>query len=175
MMADAYAKLTGKPGIAFVTRGPGATNASPGMHVAHQDSSPLILFIGQVARDQTEREAFQELDYRRFMSQLTKWTGELEDAARATEFVSHAFHTAAGGRPGPVAISLPEDMLCDHADGALGTPYHAPDYAPVPEDMAKFEAMLKEAQRPVIIVGGGRWSEETGQKISVSRKPMTFR
>ena len=82
MMADAYAKLTGKPGIAFVTRGPGATNASPGLHVAHQDSSAMILFIGQVARDQTEREAFQELDYRRFLSQLTKWTGELEDAGR---------------------------------------------------------------------------------------------
>lgn len=166
MMADAYAKLTGKPGIAFVTRGPGATNASPGLHVAHQDSSPMILFIGQVARDQTEREAFQEVDYRRFLSQLTKWTGELEDASRATEFVSHAFHTAAGGRPGPVAISLPEDMLCDHAEGALGSPFHAPDYAPVPEDLERFKAMVAEAQRPVMIVGGGRWSEETGRKLS---------
>ncbi|ANK82473.1 MAG: thiamine pyrophosphate-binding protein [Rhizobiales bacterium NRL2] len=166
MMADAYAKLTGKPGIAFVTRGPGATNATPGLHIAHQDSSPVILFIGQVARDQTEREAFQELDYRRFLSQVTKWTGELQDAGRATEFVSHAFHTAAGGRPGPVAVSLPEDMLRDHAEGALGTPFHAPDYAPVGEDITRFEAMVAAAERPVIIVGGGRWSEETGRKIS---------
>ncbi|WP_417517534.1 thiamine pyrophosphate-binding protein [Minwuia sp.] len=166
MMADAYNKLTGKPGIAFVTRGPGATNASPGLHIAHQDSSAMILFIGQVARDQTEREAFQELDYRRFLSQLTKWTGELEDAARATEFVSHAFHTAMAGRPGPVAISLPEDMLTDHAEGALGSTYHAPDYAPTPGDMARFEQMIAEAKRPVMIVGGGRWSEETGRKVS---------
>lgn len=166
MMADAYAKLTGKPGIAFVTRGPGATNATPGLHIAHQDSSAMILFIGQVARDQTEREAFQELDYRRFLSQVTKWTGELEDAARATEFVSHAFHTAAGGRPGPVAIALPEDMLRDHAEAALGTPYHAPDYAPVVEDLTRFEAMVAAADRPVMIVGGGRWSEETGRKLS---------
>lgn len=166
MMADAYAKLTGKPGIAFVTRGPGATNATPGLHIAHQDSSAMILFIGQVARDQTEREAFQELDYRRFLSQVTKWTGELEDAARATEFVSHAFHTAAGGRPGPVAIALPEDMLRDHAEAALGTPFHAPEYAPVAEDLTRFEAMVAAADRPVMIVGGGRWSEETGRKLS---------
>jgi len=166
MMADAYAKLTGKPGIGFVTRGPGATNAMPGLHVAHQDSSPVILFVGQVARDQTEREAFQEVDYRRAFSQFTKWTGELEDAARATEFVSHAFHTATAGRPGPVAIALPEDMLRDRAEGTLGTPYHAPDYAPTPEDLKRFEGMLLEAKRPVLIVGGGRWSEATGQKLS---------
>jgi acetolactate synthase-1/2/3 large subunit len=166
MMADAYAKLTGRPGICFVTRGPGATNASPGVHVAHQDSSPMILFIGQVARDQAEREAFQEIDYRRMFGQLTKWTAEIEDAARTTEFVSRAFHTATAGRPGPVALALPEDMLRDRAEAAIGTPYASPEIAPTAADMARFERMLAESQRPVMIVGGSRWSEETGRRIS---------
>jgi acetolactate synthase-1/2/3 large subunit len=116
MMADAYGKLTGRPGIAMVTRGPGATNASSGLHVAMQDSTPLILFIGQVARDTTEREAFQEIDYRRMFGQLAKWVAEIDDPRRIPELLSRAFHTATAGRPGPVVLALPEDMLTETAD-----------------------------------------------------------
>ena len=111
MMADAYGKLTGKPGICFVTRGPGATNASAGVHIAFQDSSPMILFIGQVGREMRDREAFQEIDYRRMFGQMAKWVAEIDDAARVPEYVSRAFHTVVAGRPGPVVLALPEDML----------------------------------------------------------------
>src|ERR671913_2453085 len=111
MMAEAVGKLTGRPGICFVTRGPGATNASPGLHVARQDSTPLILFVGQVARDMKEREAFQELDYRAVFGSIAKWVTEVDDPARFPELVSRAFHVATSGRPGPVVIALPEDAL----------------------------------------------------------------
>ena len=111
MMADAHGKLTGRPGICFVTRGPGATNASAGVHIAFQDSSPMILFVGQVARNMMEREAFQEIDYRRMFGPMVKWVAEIESAERIPEYVSRAFHTAMSGRPGPVVLALPEDML----------------------------------------------------------------
>src|SRR5512134_620384 len=117
-MAEAYGKLTGRPGICFVTRGPGATNASIGVHTAFQDSSPMILFIGQVARDQVEREAFQEIDFRRMYGPMAKWVAEIDDAARIPEYVSQAFHRAVNGRPGPVVLALPEDMLTDQVDVA---------------------------------------------------------
>ncbi len=117
MMAEATGKLTGRPGIAFVTRGPGATNASSGVHVAFQDSTPMILFVGQVARDQRDREAFQEIDYRAMFGPLAKWVAEIDDAERIPEYVSHAFHLAQTGRPGPVVLALPEDMLSGPADG----------------------------------------------------------
>src|SRR5688500_15817674 len=113
MMAEAVGKLTGKPGIAFVTRGPGATNASPGIHIAQQDSTPLILFVGQVGREMRGREAFQELDYRAVFGTMTKWATEIDDPARIPEVISRAFHTATSGRPGPVVIALPEDMLTE--------------------------------------------------------------
>ena len=118
----AYGKLTGKPGICFVTRGPGATNASVGVHTAFQDSTPMILFIGQVARDQVEREAFQEIDYRRMFGQMAKWVVEVDDAARLPELLSQAFHRATNGRPGPVVVALPEDMLTDLVDVADAGP-----------------------------------------------------
>ena len=113
MMAEAVGKLTGRPGIGFVTRGPGATNAAPGIHIAMQDSTPMILFVGQVARDMKEREAFQELDYRAVFGSMAKWVVEIEDCRRIPELVSRAFHVAMQGRPGPVIIALPEDMLID--------------------------------------------------------------
>lgn len=166
MMAEAYAKLTGRPGICFVTRGPGATNASPGLHIAFQDSSPMILFIGQVAREQVDREAFQEIDYRRMFEQLTKWTGQIEDAARVPEYVSRAFHNATAGRPGPVAIALPEDMLRDAVEAAVGTPWRTPEIAPTPDDMKRFEEMLAGSERPVMIVGGSRWSQDTADRLA---------
>ena len=114
-MADAYGKLTGRPGICFVTRGPGATNASLGIHTSHQDSTPLILFIGQVGNDVVEREAFQEIDYRRMFGQMAKWVAQIDRADRVPEYISHAFHTAVSGRPGPVVLALPEDMQTEMA------------------------------------------------------------
>src|ERR671928_1531575 len=115
MMAEAHGKLTGRPGIAFVTRGPGATNGSPGLHIAQQDSSPMIMFVGQVAREMREREAFQELDYRAVFGSIAKWATEIDDVERIPEIVSRAFYTACNGRPGPVVIALPEDMLTERA------------------------------------------------------------
>ena len=118
MMAEAYGKLTGRPGICFVTRGPGATNAAAGIHIASQNSTPMILFVGQVAREMKEREAFQELDYKAVFGTIAKWVVDIDDPARLPEFLSRAFHVAANGRPGPVVIALPEDMLIETANVA---------------------------------------------------------
>jgi acetolactate synthase-1/2/3 large subunit len=126
IMAEAIGKATGRPGIAFVTRGPGATNASHGVHIAKQDSSPMILFVGQVAREMREREAFQELDFRAVFGSMTKWATEIDDPARIPEIVSRAFYTATNGRPGPVVIALPEDMLIER----VAVP-DAPGFEPV--------------------------------------------
>src|SRR6195952_3396569 len=123
MMAEAQGKATGRPGIVFVTRGPGATNASPGIHIAQQDSTPLIVFVGQVAREMRERDAFQELDYRAVFGSIAKWVTEIDDPARVPELVSRAFHVATSGRPGPVVIALPEDMLTDTASVADALAY----------------------------------------------------
>ncbi len=159
MMADAYGKLTGRPGICFVTRGPGATNASPGIHIAKQDSTPMIVFVGQVERGMRDREAFQELDYRAVFGTLAKWAVEIDDAARIPEIVARAFRVAMQGRPGPVVIGLPEDTLTDMAT-VPDAPYVEPaEAAPAPADMAKLQAMLAEAERPLVILGGSRWSE----------------
>src|SRR5919205_1293850 len=115
IMAEAVGKLTGQPGICFVTRGPGATNAAAGLHIARQDSTPMILFVGQIARDMREREAFQELDYRAVFGSIAKWVTEIDDPARIPELIARAFHVATSGRPGPVVIALPEDMLEERA------------------------------------------------------------
>ncbi|MEP1539285.1 MAG: thiamine pyrophosphate-dependent enzyme [Paracoccaceae bacterium] len=160
MAADAYGKLTGQPGIAMVTRGPGATNASAGLHVAFQDSTPMILFIGQVARNMTEREAFQELDYRRMFGQVAKWVAEIDDATRMQEFVTRAYRTALSGRPGPVVLSLPEDMLYDEIE--LPQPPRriaAARYQPAPERLDALKQALSKAQRPLVMAGGGGWSD----------------
>jgi acetolactate synthase-1/2/3 large subunit len=156
-MAEAYGKLTGKPGICFVTRGPGATNASVGMHTGFQDSTPMILLVGQVAREQAEREAFQEIDYRRMYGQLAKWVTQIEDARRIPEIVSQAFHRAMNGRPGPVVIALPEDMLTDEVEVADAGPYRTARGAPAPEDMATFRELLAAAKQPLVVLGGGGW------------------
>jgi len=166
VMAEAYGKMTGRPGICFVTRGPGATNASIGLHTAFQDSSPMILLIGQVARDQTEREAFQEIDFRRMFGPVTKWTAEIEDARRIPELVSHAFHRATSGRPGPVALALPEDMLTDVVETADAGPYKKIEAHPGPADMAKLRELLAASKRPLMIVGGGGWSQQASADIS---------
>ena len=141
-MAEAYGKLTGKPGICFVTRGPGATNASIGLHTGFQDSTPMILLVGQVAREATDREAFQEIDYRRMFGQMAKWVAQIEDARRIPELISQAFHTALNGRPGPVVLALPEDMLVDEVEVADAGPYKIARGAPAPDDMATLRELL---------------------------------
>src|SRR3954463_10430594 len=159
MMAEAYGKATGRPGIAFVTRGPGATNASPGVHIARQDSTPMILFVGQVAREIREREAFQEVDYRAMFAPLAKWATEIDDPARIPEIVSRAFHTATNGRPGPVVISLPEDMLTDRVIVPDAPPFEPVETWPGSSDMPRLQKMLWAAEQPIMLVGGSRWSE----------------
>jgi acetolactate synthase-1/2/3 large subunit len=157
-MAEAHAKLTGEPGVVFVTRGPGATNASVGVHTAHQDSTPLVVFVGQVGNDILEREAFQEIDYRRMYGPLTKWVAQIDRAERIPEFVSRAFHTATAGRPGPVLLALPEDVLYAEAAVADAPHYRTPAAAPAPADMAELERLLAGAERPLVILGGGGWT-----------------
>ena len=159
-MAEAYGKLTGKPGICFVTRGPGATHASIGLHTGFQDSTPMILLVGQVARDQVDREAFQEIDYRRMFGQMAKWVAQIEDARRIPELVSQAFHRAVNGRPGPVVLALPEDMLTDEVEVADAGPYKVARGAPSADDMATLRKLLDEAQQPMVILGGGGWTAE---------------
>ncbi len=164
-MAEAYGKLTGKPGICFVTRGPGATHASIGLHTAFQDSTPMILFIGQVARDQMEREAFQEIDYRRMLGPLTKWVAEVPSADRLPEFISRAFHTAVSGRPGPVALALPEDMLTERMEAVDSRPYQRVEAAPRAEDMARLAEILASAERPMAVLGGGGWTAKACDEV----------
>ena len=165
MMAEAYGKLTGKPGIAMVTRGPGATNAAHGVHIARQDSTPMVLLIGQVAREMRWREAFQEIDYRQMFGGIAKWVHEIDDPTRIPEVIARAFHTATSGRPGPVVISLPEDMLTETAACADATAYHPVQAYPAPLDMARLRTLLTSARRPFVILGGGGWSPEAYQDI----------
>ena len=160
-MAEAYGKLTGKPGVCFVTRGPGATNASCGLHVAMQDSTPMILLIGQIARKDMDREAFQEIDYRRMFGQMAKWVAQIEDAGRIPEYLNRAYATATSGRPGPVVLALPEDMLTDITDAADANPWQALKTHPAAEDIDNTIEILSQAKSPIIIVGGSGWSEPT--------------
>jgi acetolactate synthase-1/2/3 large subunit len=157
-MAEAYGKLTGRPGICFVTRGPGATNASIGVHTAQQDSTPMILFIGQIGGDVVEREAFQEVDYRRMFGQMTKWVAQIDRAERIPEYLSHAFHVAVSGRPGPVVLALPEDMLVSSAAAPAARPYLRVKPHPGNDDLARLREMISGARRPLVLLGGGDWS-----------------
>lgn len=168
-MAEAQGKLSGRPGICFVTRGPGATNASIGLHTAFQDSTPMILFIGQVASDQRDREAFQEVDYRQMFGPgtlgMAKWVGEVHDADRLPEYVARAFHTALQGRPGPVVLVLPEDMLTTPTAAPVlprVTPAHA---WPAPGALREVRTRLLAAQRPFVIAGGSGWDAESAAAL----------
>ncbi|WLS07899.1 thiamine pyrophosphate-binding protein [Shinella sumterensis] len=161
MMADCWGRLTGEPGICMVTRGPGATNASAGLHIARQDSIPMILFIGQVQRDAREREAFQEVEYRRAFTEVAKWVAEIDDARRIPEFVTRAFAVATSGRPGPVVLALPEDMLRDAVEAVDAKAYMPVEAHPGPRQMAELAALLEKAERPLVILGGTRWSQES--------------
>ena len=158
-MADAYGKLTGRPGICFVTRGPGATHASVGIHTAMQDSTPLLLFVGQVARGMTGREAFQEIDVPRVFDGLAKWAVTIDDTARIPEIVARAFETALSGRPGPVVIALPEDMLRERAVVADAPPARATQAQPSDSDLARLHELLARAERPLVVLGGSGWTE----------------
>lgn len=160
MMADCEGRLTGRPGICFVTRGPGATNASPGIHIAAQDSVPMILFIGQVARGIRGREAFQEIDYSAFFGSVAKWMVEIDDAARIPELITRAFAVATSGRPGPVVVALPEDMLTDAVEAPAPLPFVPVGSSPSRTEMETFFDMLGKAERPFMILGGTRWSEK---------------
>ena len=157
-MAEAYGKLTGTPGICFVTRGPGATHASIGVHTAFQDSTPLILFIGQVGSDFSEREAFQEIDYRRMFGPMAKWVAQIDRAERIPELVARAYQTATGGRMGPVVLALPEDVLFASTDVADARVWQQVAAAPTPTALANFAQLLQAAQRPLLLVGGSGWS-----------------
>ncbi|HET7787439.1 MAG TPA: thiamine pyrophosphate-binding protein [Myxococcales bacterium] len=159
-MAEAYGKLTGRPGIALVTRGPGATHASVGVHTAFQDSTPLILLVGQVPRKFADREAFQEIDYRRMFEGVAKWVAQIDDARRVPEYLSRAFHTAVSGRPGPVVLALPEDMLTEKAEAAAAPPYQRVAASPSAGQMARLQSLLEAARRPIVIAGGGGWTAE---------------
>jgi acetolactate synthase I/II/III large subunit len=168
-MAEAQGKLGPRPGVCFVTRGPGATNASIGVHTAFQDSTPLVLFVGQVASDQRDREAFQELDYRQFFGPgtlgMAKWAAEVLDADRLPEYVARAFHTAQQGRPGPVVLALPEDMLTTDTSAPV-LPRVAPAHAwPAPGGLRDLRSLLLAARRPFVIAGGSGWDAEAAAAL----------
>src|SRR6187551_845856 len=165
MMAEAVGKMTGRPGICFVTRGPGASNASAGIHIARQDSSPMIMFVGQIGRDMRDREAFQELDYRAVFGTMAKWATEIDDPARIPEIVSRAFHTACNGRPGPVVIALPEDMLTERIAVSDATRFEPVDTSPGQSEMSLLQDLLRSAKHPVVLIGGSRWSEQASASL----------
>jgi acetolactate synthase-1/2/3 large subunit len=185
MMAEAVGKCTGRPGICFVTRGPGAANASAGIHIAQQDSTPMIMFVGQVETSVREREAFQELDYRAVFGSMTKWTVEVDDPNRITEFVSRAFYTASGGRPGPVVVALPRDMLSKRVTIDNAPPYEPVETSPGEAEMAKLGELLAESKNPLFVLGGSRWSaiargqihefaDRTGLPVATSYRRSTL-
>jgi len=159
-MAEAYGKLTGRPGIALVSRGPGATHAAIGVHTAFQDSTPMILLVGQVRREFIEREALQEVDYRRLFAPLAKWVTQIEDARRIPEHLSRAFHTAVSGRSGPVVLALPEDMLADRVEAPGAPAFTRAAAAPPADRLARLQELLGEARRPVVLLGGSGWTAE---------------
>ena len=159
MMAEAAGKLTGKPGLCFVTRGPGMTNASAGLHVAQQDSTPMILLAGQIPRHFRHREAFQEIDPRAVFATMAKWVAEIDDPARTPEFIARAVRVATQGRPGPVVVTLPEDMLTEEAAVGDVAALEPAEISPAPADMARLQKLLWVAERPLVIAGGSRWNE----------------
>ena len=165
-MAEAHAKLTGEPGICFVTRGPGGCNAAIAIHTARQDATPLIVFIGQVARGNSGRETWQEIDYRHMYGHIAKWVEQIDDPRRIPEFVSRAFQVATSGRPGPVVLAIPEDMLVERVEVDDSPRYQRLEMQPAPHAMEAMRAMLTQAQRPLVILGGGAWSRQAGDDIA---------
>jgi acetolactate synthase-1/2/3 large subunit len=165
-MAEAYGKLTGKPGVLLVTRGPGACNAAIGVHTAFQDSTPMVVLVGQVARHQIDREAFQEVDFRRMYAPLAKWVAQIDLAERVPELMNQAFQVATSGRPGPVVLALPEDMLHEDAVAEVVGPYRPVHAHPGAADLTEMRRLLMAAARPVMLVGGGGWSDSACHDIA---------
>ncbi len=165
-MAEAYGKLTGRPGICLVTRGPGATQASVGVHTASQDGTPLILLVGQIPRKDAGREAFQEVDHRLLFGSLAKWVAQIDAVERIPELLARAFRTATSGRPGPVVLALPEDMLFDRADVPDASPYEPAQAAPGETELERLRDLLAAAERPLAIVGGQPWTEAAGLELA---------
>jgi len=165
-MAEAYGKLTGRPGVLLVTRGPGACNASIGIHTAFQDSTPMVVLVGQVARHQLDREAFQEVDFRRMFAPLAKWVAQIDMAERVPELVNQAFQVATSGRPGPVVLALPEDMLRDRRAATVSGPYRPVRAHPGAADLAELRRLLAAAERPMMLVGGGGWTDAACRDIA---------
>lgn len=156
-MAEAYAKLTGRPGLCTVTRGPGATHAAVGVHTAFQDGTPLILLVGQIPSEQMGREAFQELDYPAVFSSMTKWTAQIDHAADLPDAIARAFHVAASDRPGPVVLALPEDTLVESVEVEDVEPLAVERTRPTADEIGRLRTLLAEAARPLVIVGGRPW------------------
>ncbi len=169
-MAEAYGKLTGRPGVCFVTRGPGACNASVGVHTAFQDSTPMLLLVGQVKRGHRGREAFQEVDFPRMFAPLAKWAGEVDTAARLPEWIARAYAAATAGRPGPAVLSIPEDVLNEAAEVADVAGFNIAPAAPRGYDLATLRALLASAHRPLMVVGGGGWRAESAAAITAFAK-----
>lgn len=176
-MAESWGKLTGEPGICFVTRGPGACNASIGVHTAMQDSTPMILFMGQVGRADKGREAFQEIDVREVFGGLAKWATEIDDAARVPEIIARAFAVATSGRPGPVVIGLPEDMLTEIAKAAIPAPAKPAPATLTKEALTQVKDLLQDARQPIVIIGGSGWTdkglEDFASFASAAQLPVT--
>jgi acetolactate synthase I/II/III large subunit len=174
MMAEAWGKMTGAPGVCFVTRGPGAANAMSGLHVAQQDSTPMILFVGLPSQAHEDREAFQEIDTKRLFSSYVKWAAVIRSTGRIPEYVSRAFHVACSGRPGPVVLGLPEDMLSAKADAKDAKPARPAEPAPSDAQMRRLIEMMAKAQRPLMIVGGPGWSPAVQKKIEAFAERCDF-
>ncbi|EAQ08090.1 thiamine pyrophosphate-binding protein [Yoonia vestfoldensis] len=170
MMAEAYGKMTGQPGVCFVTRGPGATNASAGIHIAMQDSTPMVLFVGQIDNRHTDRETFQEVDYKAMFGPIAKWVAQIDHTDRLPEYIGRAFRVAMSGRPGPVVLALPENMLSDHADVPdirMSDTY--PTEMPADAKHAILHA-LGQAERPLVVVGGPHWSAQAQTDLQAFAK-----
>ncbi|HEX6978994.1 MAG TPA: thiamine pyrophosphate-binding protein [Alphaproteobacteria bacterium] len=165
-MAEAYGKLTGRPGICLVTRGPGACHAAVGVHTAFQDSTPMIMLVGQVGRDMMDREAFQEIDYRQMFGPVAKWAAQIDRADRIPEYMSRAFHVATSGRPGPIVLALPDDMLVDRVVVADAAPYVPVQAQATEAQVAELMKLLGRAARPLLLVGGPGWSDEACRQIT---------
>lgn len=165
-MAETHGKLTGEPGICMVTRGPGACHAAIGVHIAQQDSTPMILLVGQIARDTTDREAFQEVDYRAMFGPIAKWATQIDDARRVPEYMARAFRVATSGRPGPVVIALPEDMLTEVVDVADARPYTATQAELSNASLDALKAEIARAERPLLLLGGSGWSDDSAAAIT---------
>ncbi len=165
MMAEAWGKLHGTPGICFVTRGPGATNASAGIHVAQQDSTPMILFIGQINSKLRHREAFQEVDYGQYLGSMAKWVAEIDSPERITEMVSRAWSVATSGRPGPVVLVLPEDTLSGTAVSTKIKPFKVLETYPSQANLQQMATMIESSKKPILILGGSRWCKDSVSQI----------